>query len=402
MPFTLQGQLPERPRLRRAGRRAARAERRAGADRLPGQGLRQLPAGAVGVLRAALPRLGGAVGGRRRRRADGGARGDGRRAQLLPGPGRRRRRRSRPRPSGCRSSATPGSSTTSRRRRPSRRRVLQLDVAIAARRDQLDDRHAAAAASALGADGSVVDFEVGRTRPTGHRPSPVSLHRRRPLEPRAHLVPYWWDDSQRCLPGRLDQLLPRRHGFGLHAGQQLLLDSPAADSADPPVRELVDGPDRRPRRRIPCFGVALTQVHLAARPPSRTTTCPRTVSRGQPRPGRPGPAPDRDLRDPGPGACPRPGRPWSALGAELDAAGPAARLPLLPGVRPAGLARHASPGPGHRGPGAARDRAASGPRPTAATPPWTFAALAARRRPGRPGVHADPRAVLARAHQPTA
>ncbi len=74
VPFTFKAGLPEHPRLRRAQPRLPGARATGCADRLPGQGLRQLHPRAVGVLRAALPGLGRAVRGRPRRGADGGAR----------------------------------------------------------------------------------------------------------------------------------------------------------------------------------------------------------------------------------------------------------------------------------------------------------------------------------------
>ena len=90
------------------------------------------------------------------------------------------------------------------------------------------------------------------------------------------------------------------------------------------------------------------------------------------RPGGPGPAPERDVHDPRSRGRRRPGPSSSASRRELDAAGSAARLPLLPRVRPAGLARHAQPGPGHAGPRAARDRAQRGPGRRHAHSPWAF------------------------------
>ena len=90
---------------------------------------------------------------------------------------------------------------------------------------------------ALGADGSVTDFEIEdparRPRPT--RPAlPLTSAGTGPAS-----LPYYWDDSQRCLLAGSTSFYLTGQGLGLHPGQQLLLDSPAADSADPPVRELV-------------------------------------------------------------------------------------------------------------------------------------------------------------------
>jgi hypothetical protein len=93
---------------------------------------------------------------------------------------------------------------------------------------------------ALGADGSVTDFEIedpaqglaqGLASPAGFA---VDVRWNR-----AGLVPYYWDDSQRVLPAGSAGFYVTGHGLGLYPGQRLLLDSPAADGADPPVRELV-------------------------------------------------------------------------------------------------------------------------------------------------------------------
>ena len=140
----------------------SRAERRAGTHRLPGQGLRQLPAGAVGVLRPALPGLGGAVGGRPRRHADGGPRGDGRRAQLLPGPRPGGSPPSRPRPSDCRPSGTPGWWITSRPRPPPRPPSSSSRCASGQRTPSTAGHRpdVPVLISALGADGTTVDFEI--------------------------------------------------------------------------------------------------------------------------------------------------------------------------------------------------------------------------------------------------
>ena len=95
---------------------------------------------------------------------------------------------------------------------------------------------------ALGADGSIVDFEVedptaGLAGSSGGTP---------PNWPnvdtrwnRANLPPYYWDDSQRCLTTGSTTLYLAGHGHALYQGQQLLLDTSSATSGDPPVRELV-------------------------------------------------------------------------------------------------------------------------------------------------------------------
>jgi len=97
--------------------------------------------------------------------------------------------------------------------------------------------------SALGADGTAVNFEienpaVGLAGTVGSpAPAWVKVDTR---WNRASLgQPYYWDDSQRRLPAGSTDIYIVGHGLGLYPGQRLLLDTPAADSADPPVRELV-------------------------------------------------------------------------------------------------------------------------------------------------------------------
>jgi hypothetical protein len=89
---------------------------------------------------------------------------------------------------------------------------------------------------ALGADGSVTDFEIEDPATGLASPGTFAVDTR---WNRGSLMPYYWDDSQRCLPAGSVSFPVLGHGLGLYPGQQLLLDSRAADSADPPVRELV-------------------------------------------------------------------------------------------------------------------------------------------------------------------
>lgn len=116
--------------------------------------------------------------------------------------------------------------------------VLQLDVATAGSPPQgtgwtIDTP---LLVRALGADGSVTDFEIEDPVTGLASPGTFAVDTR---WNRGGLVPYYWDDSQRSLAAGSAGFYVLGHGLGLYPGQQLLLDTPAADSADPPVRELV-------------------------------------------------------------------------------------------------------------------------------------------------------------------
>lgn len=121
---------------------------------------------------------------------------------------------------------------------------LQLDVTAAGVIDS--PLHC----KAVGSDGSTIDFEVG----AGLADAATGTERRItfPVDPRwnrydygpgsetsPNLQTYWWDDSEMCLAAGATELYLLGQGHGLYAGQQLLLDTAAPDSTDPPVRELV-------------------------------------------------------------------------------------------------------------------------------------------------------------------
>lgn len=118
--------------------------------------------------------------------------------------------------------------------------VLQLDVAPAGSPPQPQATgwtiDTPLLVRALGADGSVTDFEVEDPAAGLARPGTFAVDSR---WNRGSLVPYYWDDSQRCLAAGSATCYVLGHGHGLYPGQLLLLDTPAAGSADPPVRELV-------------------------------------------------------------------------------------------------------------------------------------------------------------------
>jgi hypothetical protein len=53
------------------------------------------------------------------------------------------------------------------------------------------------------------------------------------------MKPYWWDDHQRCLPRGTTEIWIERPTQPLTVNQLLLIDTTAASTADPPVREIV-------------------------------------------------------------------------------------------------------------------------------------------------------------------
>jgi hypothetical protein len=105
------------------------------------------------------------------------------------------------------------------------------------------DMSAPVLVSALGADGATVDFEIedpAAGLAGGDSSPPPAWATVDTRWNRASLGrPYYWDDSQRRLPAGSTDIYIVGHGLGLYPGQQLLLDTLAAGSADPPVRELV-------------------------------------------------------------------------------------------------------------------------------------------------------------------
>jgi Baseplate J-like protein len=121
---------------------------------------------------------------------------------------------------------------------------------------------------ALGADGTVVDFEVEDpvTGLAGLAGAPPAWATVDPGWNRSSLRPYYWDDSQRCLLAGSTELYLTGHGLGLYPGQQLLVDTGAAISGDPPTRELVtvSASPAPAETEDPLIGVPLTAVPLAA------------------------------------------------------------------------------------------------------------------------------------------
>jgi hypothetical protein len=151
--------------------------------------------------------------------------------------------------------------------------VLQLDVSADGTGNWTIDTPLLC--RALGADGSIIDFEI-EDPALGLAGSPSFTVDAR--WNRGALAPYYWDDSQRCLTAGSAYFYVAGQDLGLYPGQQLLLDTPAADSADPPVRELVqvsalaDAEDQ-------LLGQQVTQVLLEA-PTTQDHDLYRTVVAG--------------------------------------------------------------------------------------------------------------------------
>jgi hypothetical protein len=136
--------------------------------------------------------------------------------------------------------------------------LLQLDVATGATTITTPVR-----CQALTAGGELIDFEVGHgltDRATGELAAlayPVDARWNR-----GNLAPHVWDESQRCLPAGSTSLDIEGSGLGLKSGQQLLIDTTAATSADPPVREVVVIARDPHELSDPILGVEVTRVTL--------------------------------------------------------------------------------------------------------------------------------------------
>ena len=131
--------------------------------------------------------------------------------------------------------------------------------------------------SAPGADGTQIPFEVGDgIVSTGQ----LTTYAVNPAwnaiasEATPNMVPYWWDDTQQCLPVGSTTIWLVGQGFELGEGQQLLIDTSAADSADPPVRELVTIAGTPVELTDPVFARQITQIEL-----STPTTLQHDLSR---------------------------------------------------------------------------------------------------------------------------
>jgi hypothetical protein len=96
-------------------------------------------------------------------------------------------------------------------------------------------------------DGTLIDFETGtglinpQTLLANVSTYPVSplWNHFLPGGTIPNLLPYYWDDDQRCLPAGATEMWIQGQGFHFQPGTSLLLDTAAQTTADPPIRETI-------------------------------------------------------------------------------------------------------------------------------------------------------------------
>jgi hypothetical protein len=94
--------------------------------------------------------------------------------------------------------------------------------------------------SAQRPDGTLIDFETGDglvDPQTGQLRRPI--YNVDPAWNHGKIVPYWWDDSERCLQRGATDMWVVGHGLHFTPDQMLLIDTQAATPADPPLRQVV-------------------------------------------------------------------------------------------------------------------------------------------------------------------
>jgi hypothetical protein len=83
-------------------------------------------------------------------------------------------------------------------------------------------------------DGTIVPFETGPSlTKRGNTTTAVKSAWN------SGIMPYWFDDSRRCLPAGSTQMYILGRNYGFTQGQQLLIDTTPQNSADPPIRQIV-------------------------------------------------------------------------------------------------------------------------------------------------------------------
>jgi hypothetical protein len=90
-------------------------------------------------------------------------------------------------------------------------------------------------------DGAIVEFETG----TGLVDSNTGLPKQETFTANSRwnrspgMIPYWWDDNQRCLKAGATDLWIEGHGFNFQGGEALLIETAGPTSADPRQREVI-------------------------------------------------------------------------------------------------------------------------------------------------------------------
>jgi hypothetical protein len=91
------------------------------------------------------------------------------------------------------------------------------------------------AVTATATDGTTVTFETGcGLRDTSPLPPANPFWNRNP-----GICAYWFDDSQLCLPVGATHMYLLGTGYAFQPGQMLLIETQAASTADPPIRQIV-------------------------------------------------------------------------------------------------------------------------------------------------------------------
>ena len=291
----LQGQLPQRRSTAQPPPPAARRRTASGADRLPGQGLRQLQAGAVGLLGAALPAW------VERSEADLGV-------MLMEALARSATSSATTR-TGSPAEATLATATQRlslvRHARlvdyepapaTAATTVLQLDVApgvaaaITSARRWLPARSARTARDRLRGRQGLADR---RRAPVAGAATPVD-----PRWNRGRLVPVLLGRQPAVPAGGLDRLLASiGHGLGFGAGPAAAARHRRRPTA-PTRRSASSSRSSRRRRRDRRPAVRRRPHRIDLEAPTTLDHDLATHRRRQPRAGGAGPARDRDLRDP--------------------------------------------------------------------------------------------------------